>query len=68
MVAGGTVKALTLQVAGLAIVARLTMILAAPALVAVCADTGSCDGVTQGSILTLAATATVWPPVATFTT
>lgn len=68
MVAGGTVEALALQLAALAIVAGLTLILAAPALVAVCTDTGSCDGVTQGPILTLAAIATVWPPVATFTT
>lgn len=68
MVAGGTVEALTLQLAALAIVARLTLILTAPSLVAVCADTGSCDGVTQGPILALTAVAAVGPPVATFTT
>jgi len=68
VVAGGTVEALALQLAAFSIVARLTLILTAPALVAVCADTGSCDGVTQCPILALTAVAAVGTPVATFTT
>lgn len=67
VVTGGTVKTLALQLATLAVVARLTGVLTSPALVAVCADTGPSDGVTQGSVLTLATVTAVRSPVATLT-
>lgn len=67
MVTGGTVKTLALQLATLAIVARLTGVLTSPALVAIGADTGPSDGVTQGSVLTLAAITAMRSPVATLT-
>lgn len=64
---GGTIKTLALQLATFAIVARLTGVLASPALIAIRADTGPSDGVTQGSILTLTAVTAVRSPVATLT-
>lgn len=67
VVTGGTVKTLTLQLATLAIVARLTGVLTSPALVTVRADTGPSDRVTQSSVLTLAAVTAVRSPVATLT-
>lgn len=67
MVTGGTVKTLTLQLATLAIEAWLTGVLTSPALVAIRADTGSSDGVTQGSVLTLTTVTAVRSPVATLT-
>lgn len=67
MVTGGTVKTLALQLATFAIVARLTWVLTSPALVAIRADTGPSDGITQGSVLTLTAVTAVRSPVATLT-
>jgi len=63
MVAGGTIEALARQLAGLAVVAALTGLLAAPALVAVGAHTRTCDGVALGAVLALAAVVAVGSPV-----
>lgn len=67
VVTGGPIKTLALQLATLAIVARLTGVLTSPALVAIRADTGPSDGVTQGSVLTLTTVTAVRSPVATLT-
>lgn len=67
VVTGGTVKTLALQLATLPIVARLTGVLTSPALVAIRADTGPSDGITQGSVLTLTTVTAVRSPVATLT-
>lgn len=67
MVTGGAVETLALQQAAFAIEARFTGLLAAPALVAVGADTGSCYWVTLGPVLALTAVATVGAPEVTLT-
>lgn len=67
MVTGGTIKTLALQLATFAIVARLTGVFTSPALVAIRADTGPSDGITQGSVLTLTPVTAVRSPVATLT-
>lgn len=68
VVTGGSVMALALKLAALAIGAGITEFLAAPASVPVCTHTGPRDGVAQGLILTLAAVAAVGSPVVTVTT
>lgn len=67
MVAGGAIETLAGQLAGFAIVTVLTGLLAAPALVAVSADTGTCYRVTLGPILALAPATAMRSPVVTFT-
>lgn len=63
MVAGSSIVTLALELAALAVAPRLAELLAAPSLVPVCTDAGSCDGVAEGFILTLAAVAAVGSPV-----
>ena len=63
VVAGRPVVTLALELAALAVAPGLTELLAAPALVPVCADTGACDGVAEGFVLALAPVAAVRSPV-----
>lgn len=63
VVAGGSVVALALEVAALAVGARLAELLAAPAAEAVGAHAGARDGVAERFVLALAPVAAVGPPV-----
>lgn len=63
VVAGGPVVALALEVAALAVGARLAELLAAPAAEAVGAHAGARDGVAERFVLALAPVAAVGPPV-----
>lgn len=62
-----TVQALALKQAVLAVEVGLAGLLAPPALVAICADAGSCDWVTFGPVPTLTAIRAVGTPEVTFT-
>lgn len=63
VVAGRSVVTLALELAALAVAPGLAELLAAPALVPICTDTGTCDGVAEGLVLALAPVAAVGSPV-----
>lgn len=67
MVTGGSVLALALLVAVVAVGAGVAALLAAPALEACRAVAGPSDGVAQGPVLALAAAAAVGSPVVAVT-
>lgn len=62
MMTGGTIETLTLQQAVFSIKAGVTELLAAPALVAISADTGSSYWVTFGPVTALTAVTAVGTP------
>lgn len=64
-VTAGTMSALTRQLAALAVGARRTELLAAPATEASGAHAGASDGVAQGTVLALAPVAAMGAPVVT---
>lgn len=64
----GSIPTLTLELTALPIAPVVTGLLTPPAQVPVGAHTGSCDGVAQGSILTLAPVTAVRAPVIALTT
>lgn len=65
VMAGSAIKALALQQAVFAIEFGVTGLLTAPALVAISADTRSCDWVTFGTVAALTAVTAVWTPKVT---
>lgn len=66
VLAGGSIEALTLQQAVLAVKTGVAQLLAAPSLVAVGTDAGAGDGVALGTIPTLAAVGAVRAPEVAF--
>lgn len=65
VMAGSAIKALALQQAVFAIEFGVTVLLTAPALVAISADTRSCYRVTFGTVAALTAVTAVWTPKVT---
>lgn len=67
MVTGGSILALAFLLASVTIGAHFTLGLTAPASISRSADTGSCDGVTQCSVLALTSVTAVRTPMVTVT-